>query len=139
LVAADHLALLVAGPSWHGEAEDPKEVIVETREAIAGAYDALTVRRVYGDPIERDGVTILPAAAVRGGLGYGGGNDGRGNEGGGGGSGLMARPVGVYKIQDGKVTWEPALDVTRIAIFGQVVAIVFLLVVRSVLKRRWKR
>jgi len=112
---------------------------VETREAIAGAYDALTVRRVYGDPIERDGVTILPAAAVRGGLGYGGGNDGRGNEGGGGGSGLMARPVGVYKIQDGKVTWEPALDVTRIAIFGQVVAIVFLLVVRSVLKRRWKR
>jgi len=113
--------------------------MVDLKETIAGTYDALTVRRVYGDPIERDGVTILPAAAVRGGLGYGGGNDGRGNEGGGGGSGLMARPVGVYKIQDGKVTWEPALDVTRIAIFGQVVAIVFLLVVRSVLKRRWKR
>jgi uncharacterized spore protein YtfJ len=112
---------------------------MEPNEAIAGTYDALTVRRVYGDPIEKDGVTIIPAAAVRGGLGYGRGNDGKGGEGGGGGSGVQARPVGVYKIQDGKVTWVPALDITRIAMFGQIVAIVFLFVVRSIVRRRRKR
>ena len=106
---------------------------------LKGAYDALTVGRVYGDPIERDGVTVIPAAAIRGGYGYGSGRQGHEVEGGGGGSGISARPVGVYRIEDGHVTWEPALDVTRIALLGQVVAIVALLVLRSVLKRRRKR
>lgn len=108
-------------------------------EGLKGVYDAMTVQRVYGDPIERDGVTIIPAAAIRGGLGYGGGRDGAGADGGGGGGGVIARPVGVYRIENGTVTWEPALDVTRIAIVGQVVAIVFLLVVRSVIRKRRKR
>lgn len=106
---------------------------------LKGVYDAMTVSRVYGDPIERDGVVVIPAAAVRGGGGYGGGTDGTGNEGGGGGSGIVARPVGVYRIEDGTVTWVPAVDATRIAILGQVVAIVALLVFRSVLKKRRKR
>ena len=35
--------------------------------------DAVTVKRVYGDPIERDGVMVIPAANVRGGWGCGGG------------------------------------------------------------------
>ena len=106
---------------------------------LKGAYDAMTVQRVYGDPIERDGVTVIPAAAIRGGGGFGGGSDGTGNEGGGGGSGVTARPVGVYKIENGEVTWVPAVDATRIAIVGQVIAIVALLVLRSILKKRRKR
>jgi hypothetical protein len=57
----------------------------------------------------------------------------------GGGSGITSRPVGVYRIENGTVTWEPAVDVTRIAIVGQVVAIVALLVARSMVKRRRKR
>lgn len=106
---------------------------------LKGVYDAMTVSRVYGDPIERDGVTVIPAAAVRGGGGFGGGNDAQGNEGGGGGSGIIARPVGVYRIENGTVTWEPALDLTRVIVTGQIVAIVFLLVARSILKKRRKR
>jgi uncharacterized spore protein YtfJ len=106
---------------------------------LKGAYDAMTVRRVFGDPIEQNGVLVIPAAAVRGGGGFGGGHDATGNEGGGGGSGLIARPVGVYRVENGSVTWEPAVDVTRIAIVGQVVAIVALLVFRSILKKRRKR
>ena len=35
--------------------------------------DALTVRRVYGEPYEKNGVTIIPAAMVFGGGGGGGG------------------------------------------------------------------
>jgi uncharacterized spore protein YtfJ len=106
-------------------------------ETLKGTYDAMTVRRVYGDPIERDGVTVIPAAAIRGGLGHGGGHDA--NEGGGGGGGVSARPVGVYRIEGGKVTWQPAVDVTRIAVLGEVLVIVLLLVVRSVMRRRRKR
>jgi uncharacterized spore protein YtfJ len=109
---------------------------MEIEETLKGTYDAMTVRRVYGDPIERDGVTLIPAAAIRGGLGMGGGQDTNGNEGGGGGGGVSARPVGVYRIEEGKVSWAPALDVTRIAMFGQIVAIVALLVIRSIVRKR---
>ncbi|OFW67393.1 MAG: hypothetical protein A2Z12_05945 [Actinobacteria bacterium RBG_16_68_21] len=112
---------------------------MDLEETLKGTYDAMTVKRVYGDPIEKDGVTVIPAAAIRGGLGYGSGRQGDEAEGGGGGSGLSARPVGVYRIESGKVTWEPALDLTRIALLGQVVAIVALLVLRSVLRERRKR
>ncbi len=38
-------------------------------EMLTGAREALTVRRVYGDPVESEGVTIVPAAVVRGGCG----------------------------------------------------------------------
>ena len=112
---------------------------MDVADTLKGTYDAMTVKRVYGDPIERDGVIVIPAAAIRGGLGHGGGHDASGNEGSGGGGGLTARPVGVYRIEGGTVTWEPAVDVTRIALVGEVVVIVLLLVVRSVMRRRRKR
>jgi len=44
-------------------------------ETIAKAQDAVTVRRVYGKPYERNGVTVIPAAQVAGGGGAGGGED----------------------------------------------------------------
>ena len=78
---------------------------------LQGHRDAISVRRIYGDPVERDGVTIVPAAVVMGGTG-GGGDDG-GN--GGGGLGLSGRPAGAWVIRDGEVTWKPAIDVTRLA------------------------
>ncbi|HEX9977174.1 MAG TPA: spore germination protein GerW family protein [Acidimicrobiia bacterium] len=112
---------------------------MDLEETLKGTYDAMTVRRVYGDPIEHDGVIVIPAAAIRGGLGHGGGHDANGNEGGGGGGGVSARPVGVYRIEGGNVTWQPAVDVTRIAVLGEVLVIVLLLVVRSVMRRRRKR
>jgi uncharacterized spore protein YtfJ len=90
-----------------------------------GTRDALTVKRVYGDPVERDGVTVIPAAAVRGGAGGGGDNEGNG----GGGFGIAARPIGAYVIQNGRVRWRPAVDVNRVLLL--VVAAVFLLARRS--------
>ena len=84
-------------------------------ETLAKARDAITVKRVYGEPYERNGVTVIPAAAVGGG---GGGGSGEGAEGGqtgaGGGFGLSGRPVGAYVISGDSVRWEPAVDVTRI-------------------------
>ena len=111
---------------------------MDLNDTLKGTYDAMTVKRVFGDPIEKDGVTVIPVAAIRGGLGYGGGHDDSGNQGVGGGGGISARPVGVYQIENANVRWEPALDVTRIAMLGQAVAIVLLLVVRSIMRRRRK-
>jgi uncharacterized spore protein YtfJ len=89
---------------------------MEFQETIATARDAITVRRVYGEPYERNGLVLIPAASVSGGAGGGGGTDPSGNEGGGSGFGLSGRPVGAYVIEDGRVRWEPAIDVTRLVL-----------------------
>jgi uncharacterized spore protein YtfJ len=86
--------------------------------------------RVVGEPIERDGAVVVPVAVVAGGSGGGSGTDGAGNRGQGGGWGGSARPVGAYVIEDGRVRYEPVLDVTRLALVLGVVAIVKLLVIR---------
>jgi uncharacterized spore protein YtfJ len=114
---------------------------------MAQARDTITVRRVFGEPIERDGVLIIPAAAVGGGGGGGGGDattDGaRTESGSGAGFGVHARPVGAFVVRDGEVTWQPAIDVTRIVLGGQLVAIVgfFTLrkLIRAVARRRAHR
>ena len=104
-------------------------------ETIDKAKDALTVRRVYGDPYQEEGITVIPAANVMG--GGGGGGDTEGN--GGAGFGLSARPVGAWVIKDGEVSWRPALDLNRVVLVGQVVAIVALLTARSIAKTLAKR
>lgn len=98
----------------------------------AGVQEALTVRRVFGEPIVEDGVTILPAAAVRGGSGGGGDSDGDG----GGGFGLSAKPAGVYVIKDGNVEWKPAVNVNRLATGGQMLGALAVLAAWSLLRRR---
>ncbi len=104
-------------------------------EKIDLARDAITVRRVYGDPYQEEGVTLIPAANVMG--GGGGGGDQAGN--GGSGFGLSARPAGAWVIKDGDAQWRPALDLNRIIFVGQLVAIVALLTVRSIAKAFAKR
>jgi uncharacterized spore protein YtfJ len=101
--------------------------------------DAMTVSRVFGQPYERDGVTVLPAATVRGGGGGGSGrNPATGEHGDGGGFGLIARPAGAYVIKDGDVSWQPAVDVNRIVALGIAgwVAVAWLVTTGTRRKRR---
>jgi uncharacterized spore protein YtfJ len=113
------------------------ETMADVDSIIGGAREAITVRRVYGEPYEKNGVTVIPAAAVRGGGGAGEGEQGQ-NEpsGSGGGFGVIARPVGAYRISDGELTWVPAADTTRVIIMSEFVLVVALLVVRSIFKFR---
>jgi len=112
---------------------------MDVQEMLTGARDAITVGRVYGEPFEKNGVTILPAASVRGGGGGGSGESPQGEgKGTGGGFGVTARPVGAYVIRGDEVRWEPAVDVTRMALMGQAVAVIALLVIRSIVKSRAK-
>ena len=96
-------------------------------EAVQQSRDAITVRRVYGEAIEREGVTLIPAAMVVG--GGGGGGDEAGN--GGGGFGLAARPIGAWAIRDGDVSWRPAVDVTLLTAVGGLTLVAALRLLRS--------
>lgn len=100
---------------------------MKIEEVLATARDAITVKRVYAEPYEKDGVTFIAAANLGGGGGGGGGHDKNGQEGEGGGFGVGARPAGAYVIKDGNVRWMPAVDVNRIAAIFGVVALVFML------------
>ncbi|SDT49089.1 hypothetical protein [Actinoplanes derwentensis] len=126
----------------------------EILERARAGTDAATVGRVFGTPIERDGVTVIPVAIVGGGAGGGGGgldspddehaggngasaeNSVAGGNGSGGGYGFGARPAGVYVIRDGDAHWRPAIDVNKIVIGGQLVAVAAFLLVRAILRRR---
>lgn len=117
---------------------------MEIQELMERAYDTVTVRRVYGKPIKRDGVLVIPAAAVQGGAGLGGGT-GKGatsageqgeGSGYGGGWAVRARPVGAFVVKDGHVTWQPAVDPSRIMAIGATVLVVGFLALRSA-ARSW--
>jgi uncharacterized spore protein YtfJ len=101
--------------------------LMKPAEVLNTAKDAITVRRVFGEPIEKDGVTMVPGATVAGGGGGGVGHDERGQEGEGGGFGVRARPAGAFVISDGSVRWRPAIDVNRILAIGGAIVIASLL------------
>jgi uncharacterized spore protein YtfJ len=114
-------------------------------EQVVGRLDAvkdtMTVSRVFGEAYEVGGVTVIPVATVRGG-GGGGGGEGESTEaqgsgaGAGVGFGVNARPVGVYVVKDGNVSWQPAVDVMRVILGGQILALFAILTIRRLLSRR---
>jgi uncharacterized spore protein YtfJ len=108
-------------------------------QMVAQARDAMTVKRVYGDPIERDGITVIPAASVAGGGGGGGGVDAEGQTGAGTGFGMRARPVGAFVIRDGQVRWEPAEDELGKLMVAAAAVTTALIIVRSMVRKRRKR
>jgi uncharacterized spore protein YtfJ len=97
---------------------------------------------VFGEPVERDGVTVIPVARVRwgvgGGSGRGTGSRGRGrkrgkadtsdlgesteqneqNEGTGGGGGVQASPLGFIELRAGRARYRRVHDPLRLAIAG---------------------
>ena len=114
---------------------------MDLKEFVGKGQESMTIRRVFGEPYVQNGVTLVPAARIRGAVGGGGGdNKTAGHEGEGEGGGLMiaAAPIGVYVIRGEKVTWMPSFDLNR-AIWGvQLTAIVALIVYRSWAPNRTK-
>ncbi len=51
----------------------------------------------------------------------------------------MAKPAGAFLIKDGTVSWNPALDLNRVILGGQIVAIVALLVFGGIIRARAAR
>ncbi len=113
---------------------------MDVREIMNQARDTMTVKRVFGDPMERNGLTVIPVARVMGGAGGGAGTPTAEEEGGGAGAGfgLRATPAGVYVIRGETVEWEPALNLNRVILGGQLVAIVLILAISAVIRARTK-
>jgi uncharacterized spore protein YtfJ len=101
----------------------------EAEEAASGPYvgffnqlaDRVGVRAnaraVFGDPVDREGITVIPVAKVRWGFGGGAGSGGKGaaggaetGEGAGGGGGAVATPLGFIEVRDGEAIFRRIKD-----------------------------
>ena len=83
-------------------------------EKLGAAARAATI---FGDPIERDGVTVIPVAKARWGFGGGAGSSGGPHGVGagphaGGGGGAQVTPVGFIELKNGEAEFRPIKTVS---------------------------
>ena len=128
---------------------------MQAREILAQARDAMNARRVFGEPIDRDGVTIVPVMRLLGGAagvmtdavadattdasiepaaGLQGAAASFGV-----GFGVKASPAGVYVIKGDDVRWLPAVEPERLAFIAGTIVVIALLIVRSIARTALKR
>lgn len=114
--------------------EVPQELAAERtlNDSLRRMIDSVRVEAIFGSPIEREGVTIIPCSEVMAGFGMGGGSgvgpattgqtehattpsEGATASGGGigGGGGAQGRPVAVVSISQGGARVLPVVDVTK--------------------------
>jgi uncharacterized spore protein YtfJ len=99
---------------------------VNVDQMLTTAQDAISVRRVFGDPVVQDGVTVVPCAFVLGGMGGGTAQTGERETSSGGGFGVVALPAGVYRIADGRVNWRPAISANLLVVVSAVLSLAYL-------------
>ncbi len=107
---------------------------MDLEELVEEAREVLSAEGVYAKPYRQNGLTVIPAAAVRGGAGGGGGTSSEG-QGRGMGLGLKATPSGAWVIEGSKVEWKPAFDLNRAIFGGELVALAGILTARALLVR----
>jgi len=83
------------------------EPIFEQLAARLG--DSARAANVFGDPVERDGVTVIPVATARWGMGGGTQKRGLGDAVGGGG-GVTVTPTGYIEMRGGTSRFRPLWD-----------------------------
>jgi uncharacterized spore protein YtfJ len=80
-------------------ASNPLENFIQNLAGRVGT--TARAEAVFAEPVERDGVTVVPVAKVRWGFGGGAGSDGNdGDSGAGGGGGMTASPLGYIEVTD---------------------------------------
>jgi uncharacterized spore protein YtfJ len=105
------------------------ELLSTLAERIGARLGAATV---FGAPVERNGVTVVPVAVARFGMGAGSGVDPKkGQEGEGGGGGGAVTPTGYIEIKENCSRFVPVVHPARMLtlVLGAVVA--GLLILRS--------
>jgi uncharacterized spore protein YtfJ len=108
--------------------------MAHAQELLDKATHGVSASQVFGEPYEKDGVTVIPVARVLGGGGGGYGSD----EGVGSGYGVRAEPVGAYVITAGHVKWEPAVNVNKIVTGAMVVGALGILGAPRIIKQARK-
>jgi len=122
----------------HAGEATPAERLLERLADRIGAR--ASVGAVFGEPIERGDLTIVPVARVRWGFGGGAGNaepapgrpgDGGVAGGGGGGGGAAADPVGYLEIGPDGATFRPIAESYTSPVFLFVAGVTAAIVLRA--------
>ena len=98
-------------------AHDGSALADELLQRIGHAVgDNANARAIFGEPVEREGITVIPVAKARFGFGGGGGagaHAGEEGSGGGGGGGAVVSPVGYIEVRHGTSTVQADLEPGR--------------------------
>ncbi len=89
------------------EKDSIHQTFVERLAQIIGS--SANAKYIYGEPLEADGVTVLPVAKASYAFGGGGGKNDE-EEGSGGGGGVTVTPVGYIEIVSGEAHFRPTRD-----------------------------
>ena len=95
-----------------------------------------SAKAVFADPIQQDGVTVIPVAKLRWGFGGGSGRK-QGKRGKGGGGGMHASPLGYIEIKDGQTEFKPIRDpmtLVPIAAVGSIAGWILLRAIRKLIR-----
>lgn len=86
---------------------NPRENFLDRMaQRLGGTARAATI---FGAPVERDEVTVIPVAQAAYGFGGGSGTK-NGEEGSGGGGGVRVSPLGYIEIRNGGTVYKPIRD-----------------------------
>jgi uncharacterized spore protein YtfJ len=95
------------------ETQEGSQLVNELLERIGETVGRKAdVSTIFGEPVQREGVTVIPVAKARFGFGGGGGAGSRegdvGGEGsgGGGGGGVAVGPIGYIEVHDGSAEFK---------------------------------
>ncbi len=104
-------------------------------------------RTIFGEPVEKDGITVIPVARARWAFGFGGNARRKADEdhkgkGIGGGGRVKINPTGYVEVRDGRARFRPIYDpamVTQIIVASGVVAVLVLQGVRWLNSKQKKK
>jgi uncharacterized spore protein YtfJ len=106
-------------------------------ERTGASVDA---KRVFAEPVESGGATVICAAMIGG--GGGGAQEAQASGSlaespkGGAGFARTPKPAGAFVIREGRVRWQPAVDLNRVILGAQLVAGTGLLLLRALAHSR---
>jgi uncharacterized spore protein YtfJ len=113
------------------------ELIAAIAERMGGRFGATSV---FGTPVEREGVTVIPVAAVRFGFGAGTGSDpAKGGEGEGAGGGGTVTAAGYIELKGGRSRFVPIVRPERIVALVMLTALAVLMRARPAAAPRKRR
>lgn len=114
------------------ESVEASDLVARLADSVGGTARA---EAVFGDPVERGALTVIPVARATWGFGGGGGGDAE-QQGSGGGGGGTVRPLGYIEVRDGDARFVPLRSSTRVALAVGIGAAALGAVVSGYLGRR---
>src|SRR5215208_4963310 len=133
-MSSEPTSTVVPGAAAQPPRRRADELLAMLAERIGPPLSASTV---YGTPVERDGVTVVPVAAARFAIGGGGGSDPtKAQEGEGGGGGGSVTPVGYIELKDGGSRYVPLVHPARMLALVCCAVLAGLVIMRPAMGRK---